>query len=60
VDRPKLTTGARRMRRLIVPVALTVAAIAGAAAAVSTSAGCGDDAPPADASVDTAPDTPIV
>jgi len=60
VERPKLTTGARRIRRLIVPVALTVAAIAGAAAAVSTSAGCGDDAPPADASVDTAPDTPIV
>lgn len=48
------------MRRLIVPVALTVAAIAGAAAAVSTSTGCGDDAPPADAGVDTAPDTPIV
>jgi len=62
VDRPKpVATGAqRRMRRLIVPVALTVAAIAGAAVAVATSAGCGDDAPPADASVDAAPDTPIV
>jgi hypothetical protein len=47
----------RRLRRLVVPVALTVVALAVAASAIST--GCGDDSPHPDASIDATPDTPI-
>jgi hypothetical protein len=49
----------RRVRRLVVPVVLTVTVLGAAAAAVS-SVGCGDDVPAADAAVDSAPDTPII
>ena len=42
------------------PAVLSVAVLAAAVAAVATSVGCGDDAPAVDASVDAAPDTPIV
>jgi hypothetical protein len=54
---------ARRVkkRRLIVPVALAVAAIAGASTVVTSQIGCGDDAPTADANLgDGQPDTPII
>jgi hypothetical protein len=49
----------RRVRRVVVPVVLTVTVL-GAAAAAMSSVGCGDDAPQADAAVDSAPDTPII
>ena len=50
----------RKARRVIVPIALTVTVLAGAAAiTTSTLAGCGDDGP-TDAGVDTMPDTPII
>jgi hypothetical protein len=53
-------TKQRTVRRLVVPVVLGVTVLGAAAAAVSATAGCGDDAPVHDASVDAAPDTPIV
>ncbi len=54
-----------RVKRLVVPVALTVvtlgavASIGGALAGLA-GAGCGDSTPHVDAAVDSAPDTPIV
>jgi len=53
--------GARLVvRRLVVPLVLTVTVIGAAAAALSSSTGCGDDTPAADAGRDGAPDTPII
>jgi hypothetical protein len=49
----------RRVRRLVVPVVLTVTVL-GAVATALSSVGCGDDVPAADAAVDSAPDTPII
>jgi len=50
-----------KKRRLIVPVALAVAAIAGAASIATSQLGCGDDGPTADANLgDGQPDTPII
>ncbi|HSN26111.1 MAG TPA: hypothetical protein VLT45_07490 [Kofleriaceae bacterium] len=57
---------ARRAKRLVVPVALTVvtlgavATIGGAIAGLAGTAGCGDDSPKVDAGTDGMPDTPIV
>jgi hypothetical protein len=51
----------RKLKRLVVPAVLVVATLGGAIAALSATAGCdGNSPPPADASVDAAPDTPIV
>ncbi|HTL37047.1 MAG TPA: hypothetical protein VL326_28125 [Kofleriaceae bacterium] len=51
-----------KKRRLIVPVALAVATIAGAASIATSQLGCGDDdGPTADANLgDGQPDTPII
>ena len=55
------TRHASNLRRLIVPVVLTVTVLCAAAVTVSTSAGCGKDKPGVDASLgDGGPDTPIV
>ena len=48
------------MRRVVVPLVLTVTVIGAAAAALSSSTGCGDDKPAVDAGRDGAPDTPII
>ena len=42
------------------PLVLTVTIVGAAAAALSSSAGCGDDKPTVDAGRDGAPDVPIV
>jgi hypothetical protein len=55
-----VATKQQTVRRLVVPVALTVTLVGAAVAALSTTVGCGDDAPVHDAAVDGAPDTPIV
>jgi hypothetical protein len=49
-----------RVRRLVVPVVLTVTVVSAAVAALSSTVGCGESKPVADAAVDGAPDTPIV
>jgi hypothetical protein len=50
-----------RVRRLVVPLVLTVTVVGAAIAVVSSSAGCDDDASPSiDAGRDAAPDTPII
>lgn len=49
----------RPLRRLVVPVVLTVTVIGAAVTALSASIGCGDDTT-TDAAVDGAPDTPII
>jgi hypothetical protein len=50
-----------RVRRLVVPLVLTVTVVGAAIAVVSSSAGCDDDSSPSiDAGRDAAPDTPIV
>lgn len=54
------------MKRLLVPVTLTVvtlgavATLGGALAGLAANAGCGDDSPRVDAGTDGMPDTPIV
>jgi len=48
------------VRRLVVPLMLTVTVLGAAAVALSSTVGCGDDPPHPDAAVDAAPDTPIV
>jgi hypothetical protein len=48
------------VRRLVVPLVLTVTVVGAAVAALSSSAGCGNDAPTVDAGRDAAPDVPIV
>jgi hypothetical protein len=50
----------RRVRRVVVPVVLTVTVLGAAVAALSSTIGCGDDAPQHDAAVDGAPDTPLI
>ena len=40
---PNKTNRARHVRKLIVPVVLAVALVAGASALVTTGVGCGDD-----------------
>jgi hypothetical protein len=50
-----------KKRRLIVPIALAVATIAGAASVATSQVGCGDDDPAADANLgDGQPDTPVI
>jgi len=58
VDRQK-SVEHRKLRRLVVPLALTIATIA--AATTIASAGCGDDGPTpsVDARVDAPPDAPL-
>ncbi len=48
------------VRRVVVPLVLTVTVIGAAAAALSSSIGCGNGKPTVDAGRDGAPDVPIV
>jgi hypothetical protein len=50
----------RKLRRVVVPVVLAVTIVGTVAAVATTSVGCGDNGAPADAAVDTLPDTPII
>jgi len=48
------------VRRLVVPLVLAITIVGTVAAVTTTSSGCGDNAGPSDAGVDTPPDTPII
>jgi hypothetical protein len=49
-----------KARKVIVPIALAVGIVSAATAITTTSTGCGNDEPRADAGLDSTPDTPII
>jgi hypothetical protein len=60
VKSPREESVRRTVKRLVVPVVLTVTVLGAAAVALSSTVGCGDDSPQHDAAVDSAPDTPLI